>query len=116
MHNAVLHPPGNEQRIATPFYQHPYGGIARDVLCSREGFARFFEHSVEYIDDLPFNTKVFDVLEPWTECLGYKIMSRRNGPMQYRITVIERGHSRVGKLFRIAPYLWDDGVKLLGAN
>lgn len=80
-----------------PAYKHPYGGVARDSYVSRDGFARFFEHSVEYVDTLPVNQKLFDDMQPGCEMLGYKIQETRDGRgpyLAYRITIIDYKKSR----------------------
>ena len=77
---------------AGEFYRHPYGGIARDVLVSREGFARYFNHSVEYIDNEPMNMKLFDDFHEKCETYGTKMQDGRDGRIQYRITHIDHTH------------------------
>ncbi len=69
-------PPRETPQTTSEFYRHPYGGIARDIYVTREGFARYWGYSVEYIDDLPVNSKVFDDMQPKVEILGYKIATR----------------------------------------
>lgn len=81
------------------FYPHIYGGMARDIYVTREQFARFWRMSVEYIDDLQFNSKVLDQMEPGGESLGYKMKEwvwKTNGRhkwkytlIKYRITIID---------------------------
>ena len=72
------------------FYQHPYGGIARNAYVSKEDFAKFFDHSPDYIEDLPPNVKVFDVVEPWWEILGYIELLNREADLRYRLVFIDR--------------------------
>ena len=76
--------------VASDYYTHPYGGIARDIYVTREGFARFFEHSVEFIDDMPYNIKLFDDFHPGLiETYGY-ICEAFNGNITYRITILDQ--------------------------
>jgi hypothetical protein len=90
-HNHTL-PIRQDVEVFTPFYSHMYGGFARDIYVSREGFARFFSTSPEYVDTLPVNSKVFDDMQPGHEMLGYKIKnSYKNSPCRYRITFIDYG-------------------------
>lgn len=82
--------PHPEDPIASPFYTHPYGGIARDIWVSREGFARFFGHSVEYIDSCEVGMKLFDDFHTgMKETYGYKIKNYNTGRIEYRITIID---------------------------
>lgn len=79
--------------IANPEYDHHYGGVARDVYLTREQFARFFDVSVEFVDSLPVNVKVFDDMQPDGEMLGYIIQHHRPRRGQitrrsYRVTII----------------------------
>lgn len=93
--------------VATPFYAHPYGGIARDISVSREGFMRFFE-----MDDYALSLgeafaggKVVDQFPSNDyELVGY-IGIKRN-QFTYDITVIHRSSQRISELLQIAPYLW----------
>lgn len=82
----------SQAQDVSDFYPHIYGGMARDIYVTREQFARFWSHSVEYIDALPFNSKVLDQMEPGGESLGYKI-SDRYGPTKYRLTIINYSHN-----------------------
>ncbi len=67
-------------------YHHPYGGIAQDSWVTREGFARFFDIPVEYVDQLPTNVKVFDRFWENHEVLGYVMQI---GPTKYyRISIV----------------------------
>jgi len=112
-------------QIASPFYQHPYGGIARDTWVTKEQFCRFFELEEHHVEAMPVNMKVFDITGEWSECLGYKIQDRLgrkwisskggwafnpDAPVSFKITIIEHGHSRVGKLLKIAPYLCERAI------
>lgn len=90
--------------ISTAVYPHMYGGIAKEIYVSREGFARLFEVSPEYLDDLPINCKVFDVMYSGCEMLGYIITTRNNRRVvsrranltkQYRVTYIDYGYSKL---------------------
>lgn len=49
----------------TTQYRHPYGGLARD------GFARFFDIPVEYVDEMPVNMKCMDRFFDKVEVCGY---------------------------------------------
>ena len=82
----------HDRPVASDFYQHPYGGIGRDIWVSREAFARFFDHSPEYIDDLPVNMKLFNITGSLYEMLGYRQQDRIDGPISYRIVFIDRTH------------------------
>jgi hypothetical protein len=81
---------------------------------TREGFARFFGVTLYDVEHMAVNCKWFDIMEPMSECLGYKMVRYprdfKKGYLitEYRITVIEHGHSRVSDLLKIAPYLWED--------
>lgn len=95
--------------VAGPFYCHPYGGVARDIDVTKEGFARFFELDVDAMElasdpDSTWFGKIIDQMNEWTECCGYR--GRKHGEITYSITIIEHGHSRVHDLLAIAPYLW----------
>lgn len=99
--------PKPPQEVASKFYQHPYGGIARDVYVTREGFARFFEDTVECVDLMGLinpNMKSYDLIGEWHECLGYIL--KDGDKTEYRITIVVHDHSRVSNLLQIAPYLW----------
>lgn len=95
MHSIINYTsPRPPQEVASAFYQHPYGGTARDIWVSREGFARFFEDSVECVDLMGLinrNTKSYDVVFDNGEALGYILQDRADGPISYRITIINRG-------------------------
>jgi len=97
--------------IASPFYAHPYGGIARDIAVTKEGFARFFEWSLAEVDFAMMvvqgnGGKVIDTFDEWAESLGYIVES--DGKRTYMITIINRDHSRVSQLLKAAPYLWQE--------
>lgn len=68
-------------------YQHPYGGIAKDAWVSRDGFARFFDIPVDYVDQLPTNVKAFDRFWDNFEVCAY--VMDICGQKYYRITIIE---------------------------
>lgn len=53
--------PREPMLVASEFYMHPYGGIARDVHVSPDGFNRFFglKHGWEGHEYLPRDQKVF---------------------------------------------------------
>lgn len=105
--------------VASPFYAHPYGGIARDIHVTREGFMRFFELD-EF--DMQFaeafagqGQKMYDKLpDDWTEACGY-IGLHPGGRMTYRIDFISKHPKRVSELLAIATYLWEGigGVETL---
>ena len=106
----------DREPIAGPFYAHPYGGIARDISVSKEGFARFFEWSLAEVDFAMMcvqghGGKVIDTFDDWSESLGY--IDETNGKRTYMITIINRDHSRVGELLKIAPYLWHESGQVL---
>lgn len=94
---------------ASVFYQHPYGGIARDIFVTRDGFMRFFEldeFEMEIAEAFAGQGKVFDWMhDGWSETLGY-INLHQGGRMEYLITIIQSAHSDVSRLLAIAPYLW----------
>jgi len=94
--------------IASRFYQHPYGGIARDTWVTKEQFCRFFELTEHFVDGFPLHMKVMDVIGDFTECLGYKTLNFKTKVEKFRITIVDSSHSRVGHLVRIAPYLWEE--------
>jgi hypothetical protein len=84
-------PPRERKPAASPFYNHPYGGVGRDITVTREGFARFFEDSVECVDFMGLinpNTKSYEVLGDTTECLGYILKDGER--TEYSITIINR--------------------------
>lgn len=102
--------------VASPFYAHPYGGIARDIAVSKEAFARFFEWSLAEVDFAMMcvqghGGKVIDIFDEWAESLGY--IDESNGKRTYMITIINKDHSRVGELLKIAPYLWQESGQVL---
>jgi hypothetical protein len=85
------HPQPNnkpQETVASPFYSHPYGGIGRDIVVSREGFMRFFEWdewTMQYAE--AFHGKVVDCTpRDWSELLGYHDHGK------WVITVIDRSH------------------------
>lgn len=80
--------------IVSDHYAHPYGGIARDIYVNREQFARFWRCSVECVDDLPVNMKIFDAMEVGGEATGYKLLNHREGALQYLITIIDYRRNR----------------------
>jgi len=97
--------------VASPFYSHPYGGISRDIVVSRDGFARFFELDsldMALVDGFAGSSmKLYDTLfDDWCEACGYAFLSQ-HGKITYSITMISRDHTRVGELLQIAPYLWE---------
>lgn len=78
--------------VAGEFYKHPYGGIARDIHVSKEGFARFFEWSLAEVDFAMLVSnggKVIDDLSDNHECLGY-VHQNPHGRRDYMITIIDR--------------------------
>lgn len=106
---AMNHIPAPRERepVATPFYSHPYGGVARDIFVSREGFARFFEIDPSELDWVECNLKTFDVIGTGFEILGYKIQDAEHrywhqedlrwvwnheAPIQYKIVFINYSH------------------------
>ena len=76
----------------SPFFAHPYGGIARVVFVTKEGFMRFFE-----LDEFDlrlaeaFDGKILDRLFDNHEVLGYHIHGK------YSITIIDRTHGALMK-------------------
>ena len=111
MSTALMHEfiePREREVVASPFYSHPYGGVARDIAVTREGFMRFFEldeHELSLGEGFP-GVKVYDTFhDDWAESYGCILMEPTR--LIYRITVINRDHTRVGELLQIAPYLWE---------
>lgn len=114
MSTALMHDFTDDRTIpsnASPFYKHPYGGIARDVWVDSDQFSRFFGINQWDLDNMHANCKWFDIMEAGAEILGYKIVEWHKNWMQkdtrYRITIITNDHSRINKLMEIAPYLWE---------
>lgn len=106
--NAI--PIKTREPVASPFYSHPYGGIARDISVSKEAFARFFEWSLAEVDFAMMvvqgaGGKVIDTFDEWSESLGYIDGSKTQH--SYMITIIDRHPDRVKDLLQIAPYLWN---------
>ena len=83
-------PPRERKPAASSFYNHPYGGIARDITVTREGFMRFWEldeYQMAQIESYHFNGKVCDVQPSYFyELLGYLDHGK------YSITIINRTH------------------------
>lgn len=99
--------PHPREPVASEFYSHPYGGIARDIYVSREGFARFFEMDPTEVDWIPVNFKALDKIGTGYEILGYKCQDVGNrywdqenlrwvwnheAPIQYKIVFITYSH------------------------
>ena len=83
------------QPAPSPFYPHPYGGIARDIPVTREGFARFFELDVDAMemaecDGSIWYGKVIDITHDTGECLGYR--GRHRDQTTYVITILNQTH------------------------
>ena len=77
---------------ASDFYKHPYGGIARDIFVTREGFMRFFELSEDSMliaESLAGRGKMYDDLTEEHEYFGYINLFPR-GKLSYMITIIDR--------------------------
>lgn len=73
------------------FYKHPYGGIARDIFVSYEGFLRFFEQESFDLDAPIWNGfygKVVDTVLDDHELLGYR--GHHRGVDTWMITIIDR--------------------------
>jgi hypothetical protein len=90
--NHIPIPPPPEP-VATDFYRHPYGGIARDIFVTREGFMRFFELeelAIVIAESWAGQGKVFDSLTDDHEYFGY-INLFPGGRLSYTITIIDRG-------------------------
>ena len=69
------------------FYPHPYGGIARDIPVTREGFKRVFEWTDFEMDFADREMgKVIDRFFDNHEILGYHCHGK------YSITIINRTH------------------------
>ena len=86
--------PRKHEPVAGPFYRHPYGGIARDIHVSKEGFARFFDWSLAEVDFAMLVSnggKVIDDISDNHECLGY-VHQNQHGRRDYMITIIDRTH------------------------
>jgi len=101
--------PRHHEPSASDFYKHPYGGIARDVFVSREGFMRFWsldESEMARIDSYNFNGKIVDQKPSDDfELLGY----HNNG--KYSITIIDRSFRGGRKqLARVMADLSDDST------
>lgn len=77
--------------IASEFYRHPYGGIARDISVSRAGFMRFFEIDeigMKLVYHPDFYGKVLDRMFDEGEAVGYR--EHRRGIEHWTITIIDR--------------------------
>ena len=101
--------PREREPIAGPFYLHPYGGIARDISVTREGFMRFFELEEQGIliaESWAGQGKLFDEFHEDGETMGY-IGLLPGGEMTYSVTIIKNTLKDVNKLLEIAPYLWE---------
>ena len=75
------------------FYPHPYGGIARDIPVTREGFARFFELDVDAMEldsSSMWFGKIIDIIHDTGECLGYR--GRHRDQTTYVITILNQTH------------------------
>ena len=78
--------------IASEFYKHPYGGIARDISVTRDGFMRFFdvtEFDIKMAEAFAGQGKIYDTVEENHETLGY-INLLPGGKMTYFVTIIDR--------------------------
>lgn len=87
--SAMQHIPAPRHREPhfSPFFKHPYGGIARVVFVSKEGFMRFFELDEQDLKRMDiFDGKVIDQLLDNHELLGYHF----NG--KWSITIIDGRH------------------------
>lgn len=74
------------------FYRHPYGGIARDIFVTREGFMRFFnlrEDSILIAESFAGQGKLYDTVSETHETMGY-INLFPGGKMTYMVTIIDR--------------------------
>lgn len=90
MSTALMHTFYDEREVEphfSPFFAHPYGGIARVVFVTKEGFMRFFELDEYALDRMDlFDGKVIDQLLDNHEILGYHFHGK------YSITIIDRTH------------------------
>jgi hypothetical protein len=90
------HPQPNnrpQETVASPFYSHPYGGIARDIQVTREGFMRFFELDelgMKLVYHPDFYGKILDRFFDNGEAVGYRGHNR--GIDVWVITIINRSH------------------------
>ena len=73
------------------FYPHPYGGIARDIPVTREGFKRIFEWTDYEMDHAEREMgKVIDRFHDNAEVIGY--VGHCFGKRHFTVTVINRTH------------------------
>lgn len=91
-----------QQTVASEFYRHPYGGIARDIRVTREGFLRFFEieewqTGVLAVIDFTYG-KVIDEFHDKIEVVGYR--GHVSGVEHFTITFIDRTPSAAFKYVR----------------
>ena|SRR5688572_372359 len=99
--NHVPLPPPSEP-VASEFYKHPYGGIARDISVSREGFMRFFqldEQEMLIAESFAGHGKVFDTFANEHEYFGY-INLFPGGRLSYIIVIIDRSRDGAFKHLR----------------
>lgn len=76
--------------VAGDFYKHPYGGIARDISVTRDGFMRFFELDeigMKLVYHPDFYGKVLDRMFDEGEALGYR--GHHHGIETWTITIID---------------------------
>jgi hypothetical protein len=86
----------HQETVASPFYSHPYGGIARSIKVSRDGFMRFFELDelgMKILYHQEFNGKIIDRRLDNHELLGYHDRGK------FTITIVDHTH---GALMRHA--------------
>jgi hypothetical protein len=98
--NHVPLPPPSEP-VASEFYKHPYGGIARDIFVTREGFMRFFELeelAIVIAESWAGQGKVFDSFTDDHEYFGY-IHLFPGGRLSYTITIIDRSSKAIKQHF-----------------
>ena len=84
--------------VASDFYLHPYGGVARDIEVSRTGFMRFFdldEIGMKLVYHPDFYGKVLDRMYDYGEALGYR--GHRRGVETWSITIIDHSGAAIRK-------------------
>lgn len=79
------------ETVASDFYPHPYGGIARDVCVTRDGFMRFFElddHALSLCEAFPDGKVIDQFPGDAHELIGYIGTTRTT--LTYTVTVVDR--------------------------
>lgn len=99
MNHIPLPPPA--EPVASEFYKHPYGGIARDISVTREGFMRFFEleeQGMLIAESWAGQGKVFENFGDDHEYFGY-INLFPGGRLSYTIVIIDRSSKAIKQHF-----------------